>query len=186
MSVIKLQFVFLAASPNFTIALPWVSLDFTYLLHATSPNLSVSVRAENFTTLQVTLITSTYSPLILLERMRKLGSYVCDRPPAAPVPPCWLHLLGLHAEGLSCNGAGPWRHGLGVVRCVLSDQLRHAGEAGEVVAGQRVLLLHLVDEHVAVALPQNTQAKVIHCHFCMSFGLTSVSQARVRTFVNDW
>ena len=124
--------------------------------------------------------------------MRKLGSYVCDRLPAAPVPPCRLHLLGLHAEGLSCNGAGPWRHGLGVVRCVLSDQLRHAGEAGEVVAGQRVLLLHLVDEHVAVALPQNKQAKVIHCYFCMSFGCdecvtsASVSQVRVCTFANDW
>ena len=42
-SVIKLQLIFLAASPNFTIALPHVSPDFTYLLHATSPNLSVSV-----------------------------------------------------------------------------------------------------------------------------------------------
>ena len=75
-SVIKLQLIFLAASPNFTIALPQVSPDFTFhRCHQTSPiscmqhHQTFLFELQNFTALQVTPVTSMYSPLILLERM---------------------------------------------------------------------------------------------------------------------
>ena len=84
--------------------------------------------------------------------MRKFGSYVYDLAARCRA----LHLLCLHAEGVSCDGAGARGHALGVVRRMLSEQLRHARQAGEVVPSQCVLLLHLVDEHIAIALPHKS------------------------------
>ena len=39
---------------------------------------------------------------------------------------------------------------------MLAHQLGHAGEAGEVVAGQGVLLLHLLNEDISVTLERKS------------------------------